>query len=253
MDHQERIQLAQELCDRFVGEYAPDVIVGGVYGSTAQGLDIQWSDLEMLFITRDGCKAQGQHLLCRGMPVTYSVIARSDFEQSLTNPSLDGVCNWPFWMGVLSVLKVVHGEQSQVEAWLQMGRAVPYERFKRALEKQLPGLILESYGRIFSCKERNNQDDLYCAVLEVLFEMKDALCFLNKSWVTHDYLQGLIDSFRFPKLPQRYKELVPRLWHAQDFDEVIPPAKELVENFWQLMAEEEIHVQDYNEVSDITL
>jgi len=247
------MQLAQALCERFVDKYGPDVIIGGVYGSTARGLDIQSSDLEMLFITRDGCKAQGRQVVYRGMPVFYSVVARGDFEQSLTHPSLDGVFTWPFRMGVLSVLKVIHGEPSQVEAWLQMGGAVPDEKFKEALEEALPGLILESYGRIFSCKERNNQDDLYCAVLEVLFEMKDALCLLNRSWVTHDYLQGLVDSFRFPKLPKRYEVLVPRLWHARGFDEVIPPAKELVENFRQLMAEEGIGLQDFNEVSDITV
>ena len=247
------MQFAQALCDRFVGKYGPDVIVGGVYGSTARGLDIQWSDLEMLFITRDGCKAEGRQLVYRGMPVFYSVVARGGFEQSLTDPSLDGVFTWPFWMGVLSVLKVVYGDRSQVETWLQIGKAVPYEKFKKALERELPGLILESYGRIFSCKARSNQDDLYCAVLEVLFEMKDALCLLNRSWVTHDYLQGLVDSFRFPILPKRYKELVLRLWRARGFDEVIPQAKELVENFRQLMAEEGIRLQDHNEVSDISV
>jgi kanamycin nucleotidyltransferase len=253
MDHKERIQVAQGLCDRFVGKYGPDVIVCGVYGSTARGLDLEWSDLEMLFITRDGCKAREQHLVYRGMPITYSVIARSDFEKTLTSPLLYGDCNWPFWMGVLSVLRLLYGKQSQVETWIEMGKAVPYERFRRILQESLPGLIFESYGRIFSCKERNNHDDLYCAVLEVLFEMRDALCFLNKSWATHDYLQGLIDSFQFPKLPPRYAELVPRLWRARGFDEVIPLAKELVESFWQLMAREGISVQDYNHLSDITV
>ena len=247
------MQLAQALCDRFVGKYGPDVIIGGVYGSTARGLDIQWSDLEMLFITRDGCKAEGRQVVFRGMPVSYSVVTRGSFEKSLTRPSLDGVFTWPFWMGVLSVLKVIHGEPSQVETWLQMGSAVPDQRFKEALEKELPGLILESYGRIFSCKERKNQDDLHCAVLEVLFEMKDALCLLNKSWVTHDYFQGFVDSFRFPKLPQGYEELVPRLWRAREFDEVVPSAKELVENFRRLMAEEGIGLQGFDEVSDITV
>ena len=132
-----------------------------------------------------------------------------------------------------------------------MGRAVPEETFRKALEDELPGLIRESYGRIFSCYERDNQDDLYCAVLEVLFEMRDALCLLNRSWVTHDYLQGMVDSFRFQKLPVRYKELVLELWRAQNFEEVIPRARELVENFWQLMKDEGVDVRDHQEINDI--
>jgi hypothetical protein len=251
MDHQARMRLAQELCDRLVEKYPDGIILGGIYGSVARGLDTEWSDLEMLFITRDGCAAQGQHLFYRGTAVGYTVIVRSKLEESLTNPSLESVCGWPFWMGVLSVLKVLYGERSQVEAWLRMGRDVPDAKFRKTLEKHLPGLIVESYGRIFSCRERNNQDDWYCAVLEVLFEMKDALCLLNKSWVTHDYLQGLIDSFQFPKLPRSYKEIVPMLWHARDIEEVMPLAKELVDDFWQLMGEEGIKAREYDTVSDI--
>jgi hypothetical protein len=245
------MQLAEALGERFVDKYGPDVIVGGIYGSTARGLDIETSDLEILFIVRDGCKAEGRPLVYRGMPVFYSVLKRGDFERSLANPSLDGVFTWPFWMGVLSVLEVKYGEQSQVDAWLEIGKAVPDEKFRKALEKELPGLILESYGRIMSCRERNNEDDLYCAVLEVLFEMKDALCLLNRSWVTHDYFQGLADSFEFPKLPQHYKELATGLWRARGFEEVIPRARELVESFWRLMADEGIGLQDFKEVSDI--
>ena len=251
MNHEERMTLAQALCDRLVGKYGDQVILGGLYGSTARGLDIQTSDLEMLFVVRDGCKAQGRQLVYRGMPVFYSVTARRELEKTLANPSLDGVFNWPFWMGVLSVLKVMHGEQSQVEAWLEIGRTVPDERFRKALEEELPGLILESYGRILSCRERNNPDDVYCAVLEVLFEMRDALCLLNRGWVTHDYFQGLVDSFGFPKLPQSYRELAPKLWRAQGLDQMMPMAEELVGDFWRLMAEEGIRLRDYREVSDI--
>jgi hypothetical protein len=251
MEHQERIDLARVLCDRMVGKYGADIIIGGLYGSTATGLDIASSDLEMLFVVSDGCKAEGQTLVYRGMPVFYSVTRRGELEKRLADPSLDGVFNWPFWMGVLSVLKVIHGEQAQILTWLEIGRSVPDEKFKEALERELPGLILESYGRILSCRERNNPDDLYCAVLEVLFEMKDALCLLNRRWVTHDYFGGLTDSFQFPKLPRSYRDLVPRLWRARGFDEVIPMAEELVADFWKMMAEEGVGLRNYKEVSDI--
>ena len=93
--------MAETLCERFVARYRPDVVLGGVYGSTARGLDIASSDLEMLFITHDRCKAEGRQLVYRGMPVFYSVVRRGDFEKALANPSLDGVFTWPFWMGVL--------------------------------------------------------------------------------------------------------------------------------------------------------
>jgi kanamycin nucleotidyltransferase len=251
MDHQDRMRCAQELCNRLVEKYPDGIILGGLYGSTARGLDTARSDLELLFITRDGCGTRGQHLIYRGIPVGYMVMERSKLEELLTTPSLEGVCGWPFFMGVLSVLKVLWGERSRVDAWLKMGREVPEAVFRKALEEHLPQLILESYGRIFSCKERGNQDDWYCAVLEVLFEMRDALCLLNRSWVTHDYMQGMTDTFQFAILPMRYREIVPALWRARDIDEAIPLAKELVENFWQLMSHEGIGLRVYDSVAEI--
>jgi kanamycin nucleotidyltransferase len=174
-------------------------------------------------------------------------------EEDITNPHLNGDASWPFVMGVLSVLKVLHGEQSQIETWLQMGRSVPDEKFKKALTEHLPGIVIESFGRLLSCKKRNNDNDWYCAILEVLFEIRDALCFLNKGWVTHDYYQGLMDTFEFPLLPKEYREIVPRLWHVKDIDDAIVYAKELVCNFNTLLSEHGIHPVVYTDSRDIPL
>ena len=132
-------------------------------------------------------------------------------------------------MGALSGLKVLYGDPEQVRAWLQLGQSVPAERFREALEASLPGLVVESYGRILSCRERVNTQDIGCAVIEVLFEMNQALCLLNQRWVTHDYYQGFVDAFSFPRLPEGYQELVPVLWSAREVDEIVPLAEALVQ------------------------
>jgi kanamycin nucleotidyltransferase len=251
MRGRDRARLAEDLCARVVDKYGDGIILGGVYGSTARGTDTTWSDLEMLFITRDECGARGQHFLFRDIAISYMVLPRSRLEELLADPSVEGVCGWSFYMGVLSILKVLHGQAHEVEAWLDIGRNVPETRFREALEGRLPGLITESYGRIHSCRARGNRDDWHCAVLEVLFEMREALCLLNRTWVTHDYLQGMEDTFRFPTLPRRYEQIVPALWRARDLEEALPLAVELVENFWRLMDEEGIKVRRYDIVSDI--
>ena len=249
MEHEERIQLARDLCARIVARHPGAILLGGVYGSTAQGTDTQWSDLEMLFVVGDGSKVQGKHFIYRDIAVGYQVIEQRKLEDLLTNPSP----KWPFWMGVLSVLKVLYGEPEQVRSWLRLGQSVPAERFRGALEASLPSLVAESYGRILSCQERGNTQDIGCAVIEVLFEMNQALCLLNQRWVTHDYCQGLLDAFSFPKLPKGYQELVPVLWSAREVDEIVPLAETLVRNFWQLLAGEGIEVKNYQAVEDMPL
>jgi hypothetical protein len=249
MEHEERIQLAQDLCARMVARHPGAILLGGVYGSTARGTDTQWSDLEMLFVVRNGSKVGGKEFLYRGTAIGYQVIEQGKLEELLTNPSL----KWPFWMGVLSVLKVLHGDPEQVRAWMQLGQSVSAERFRQTLEASLPGLVMESYGRILSCQERGNTHDIGCAVIEVLFEMNQALCLLNQRWVRHDYYQGLADAFSFPKLPEGYQELVPALWSARAVDEIVPLAETLVRNFWQLLADEGVTARNYQAVDDLPL
>ena len=243
------MQLSQDLCSRMVDKHPGDIILGGVYGSTARGTDTHWSDLEMLFVVRDGSEGEGKEFLYRGTAIEYQVIEQQKLEELLTNPSL----KWPFWMGVLSVLEVLHGDPEQIQAWLRLGQSVPAERFREALEASLPGLVVESYGRILSCHERGNTQDIGCAVIEVLFEMNQALYLLNQRWVTHDYYQGLLDAFSFPKLPAGYQDLVPALWSARDVDEIVSLAETLVRNFWQLLADEDIGVKEYYAVEDLPL
>jgi hypothetical protein len=243
------MHLAQSVCARVVAGHPGEIVLGGVYGSTARETDTPWSDLEMLFVVRDGSEVQRKDFIYRGTAVGYQVIARPDLERLLTHPSLE----WPFWMGVLTVLKVLSGDPEHIQAWLRLGKSIPAVQFREVLEASLPGLVVESYGRILSCRERHNARDIGCAVIEVLFEMKQALCLLNQRWVTHDYYQGFVDAFDFPRLPQRYRDLVPALWSARDIEEIVPLAEELVCNYWQLLADEGIEVKDYQSLDEVPL
>ena len=65
------------------------------------------------------------------------------------------------------------------------------------LKENLSELVFESSGRIFSCIARKRYEDIYCAVIETLLEMKTALCLLNCTHVNHDYFEGLQESFKF--------------------------------------------------------
>lgn len=245
----DRLQLAQALCARMVAAHPGDIILGGVYGSTARGTDTPWSDLELTFVGRDGSGLAGQHLLYRDTAVGYEVYEQSKLEEALANPDLE----WPFLMGMLSVLKVLQGDPAQLDRWLRLGQATPPEKFKAALESHLPALVIESYGRILSCRSRGDTTALYPSVLEVLFEMNLALCLLNGRWVTHDYYQGLQEAFDFPKLPKAYRDLAPALYRVTSIDAIAPLAETLVHNFWQLLAEEGIQVANYQDVAELPL
>src|SRR5687768_16721190 len=142
MKHEERWQVAVELSEQMARTYPEELLLGGVYGSTARGSDTEWSDLEMLFVVEDRCEAKGKHVLFRGITLGYRVYRRSELESILRHPSL----KWPFHMGALSVLKVLYGDVKLIDEWLALGQAAPNKEFRSVLLELLPGLVNESYG-----------------------------------------------------------------------------------------------------------
>lgn len=245
----ERRQLAQYLCDRMVSRYSEEILIGGLYGSTARGTDTPWSDLEMWFMVVDGCQAEAQHLLYQDIAVGYRVYQRSKLEEILASPST----RWPFHMGVLSELKVLYGEPRLVQDWIELGKSIPAERFIRELERILPDMVVESHGRIHSSILRGDKHTLFPHVFEVLFEMLTVLCLLNQRWVTHDYFQGLQDSFGFSRLPESYREIIPTLYDSNDPEQTVELADRLVANYWSLLAREGLQINNYRKLEEIPL
>lgn len=249
LTHDERFALARTFCARMMQRYMEQIIVGGVYGSTASGMDTRWSDLELLFVVADGSGIATRPLLYRGVAVGLHAIEQATLEELLREPS----AAWPYWMGVLSALRVLHGEAWRVAAWLRMGQSVSRERFRLGLANALPALVFESYGRILSCQARGNADDIGCAAIEVLLEMRTALCLLNRRWATHDYFQGIAETFAFPHVPFGYAELATALWRAHGIEEIVPAARALMESYLHLLTEEGFSHTGYQAMDEVAL
>lgn len=246
MEHPERITLAETLTRRMADTHP--LLIGGVYGSTAREEDTPWSDLELWFVVEDGCAAAGKHILYKNTAVGWRVYQVSELLQILAHPD----ARWPFHMGVLDVLHVLHGDPARVKKWLKYGMETPGERFTNYLADRLPELVVESHGRVHASARRGDFATARYGVIEVLFEMRTALCLLNRRWVTRDYDAGLLQVCDFPKLPAGYAEALPALLEARSFD-CLPILDRLVDQFWQLMIDEGIEVRNYQHADRIPL
>jgi kanamycin nucleotidyltransferase len=240
LTHEGRIGLAKAIADRAAQQCGERLVLAGLAGSVARCLDTPWSDLDLFFFLR-GKGEKGRHFLLRGVAVGYCVEGVETLEEILTHPQE----RWPFLMGLLEALQILRGDPAQRERWLEMGRACPPEAFRLALHDLLPNMVMESFGRILSARLRKREEDVNVSGLEVLLEMRTVLCLLNRSWVSHDYIEGIRDFFRFPKLPQDFRRLAPALWVARSTEEAIPLATELVENYWRLLEEEGFSREGY--------
>lgn len=244
-----RGRLARDLADHMASRHGDAILLGGVFGSAARGDDTPYSDLDMLFVVRDGAALEARSLLFKNVVVSMSVVVAGELEAELRGPGL----GWPFWMGVLAELRPLVGDPALAEGWRAMGLELDGPAFLARAARHLPGLVFESYGRIRSCAARGNERDAAPAALEVVYELQRALCLLNRRWVTRDYYAGVEQSFAFPLRPAGYEELAPRLLAARELPEIVTVAGQLVAAYWQLLAVNEMAVQNYQRVEDLPL
>jgi kanamycin nucleotidyltransferase len=187
--------------------------------------------------------------LIRSIPVHLEYVAEQELLAALDGPTL----RWPYLMGVLDTCQGIIGADGLVQRWLERGRAPSEAAFRVALERALPGLVFESYGRIRSCGARNNWRDASHAAIEVLYEIKTALCLLNRRWVTRDYYAGFEESFAFPLVPAGYAQLVPQLWEARELNTIVTVTGELVSAYWRLLTTCGLNVPNYQTVESVPL
>ncbi|PNS42680.1 hypothetical protein RJ60_00160 [Mesotoga sp. B105.6.4] len=234
MTHEERYNLALEISQKVSREVKDNLICFCLYGSTSRGTDTHWSDLEMLMITRE--EVPKKAFLDGLVPVTINSITENRLCRLLEEPGVE----WPFYAGLVKNLLVLEGDASKPGQYYALACRVPEEKFRRALKDNLSELVFESCGRIFSCIARKRHEDIYCASIETLLEMRTALCLLNCTHVNYDYFDGIQESFKFKKLPERYPVLPTRLWKGRSPFSIANDFRDLFKNYLSLLREEQI-------------
>lgn len=250
MNHEDRIDLASKLTERLLEKYGDDILLGGIYGSTAKGTDTQHSDLEMLFIVKDESNAKTFDFAYKGTPVHVEVKKSSIVKKEITEVEI----GWPVKMGTLFHLKATCGDEAILKKFRKLLEEVPNDRFCKFIAKYAP-LCYEGLGRLKSVKIRGNTHETGLFVAEILIEFMLLTAIFNKQFINHDYLGGLPESFRFKQLPRDYERIATKLmnWKTLTIDEIIRLADEFVSNFVSFVAEKGIEVNKHTPLDRIDM
>ncbi|HEY3247525.1 MAG TPA: kanamycin nucleotidyltransferase C-terminal domain-containing protein [bacterium] len=89
MTHEERLELAGRLRDLILERYADAVIAVFVTSSTARGLDLEFSDLELTAVHRDGAAPPDRSYYYRGILIEVSHVE----ESKILAPQMEA--RWP--------------------------------------------------------------------------------------------------------------------------------------------------------------
>lgn len=250
MNHEERVQLANKITEMLLTRYGDEILLGGIYGSTARGTDIEYSDLEMFFIVKNESKVKSFRFAYESMPVGISVQKISDVERDINDIEL----YWPLKMGMLFNLKITCGDTAILSRLRGILGKIPKERFNEFIAKHTP-LCYEGLGKLKAVKIRGNRHETGLFVMEVLMEFMLLTALFNREFINHDYLGGLPESFRFRRLPRDYEKIARKLmkWNSLSIDETIRLADEFVRNFVSFMAENGIEVEEHTPLEKLDI
>lgn len=250
MNHEQRSQLANRLTEMFLKKYGNEVLLSGIYGSTAKGTDTEYSDLEMLFIVKNESRAKNFSFAYESMPISVEVQKMTDVEKDISKIELD----WPLKMGRLFNLRIIYGDPAVLRKFREIVKRIPNEKFDEFLAKQTP-LCYEGLGKLKAVKVRENTHEKGLFVEEVLEEFMLLTAILNKEFINYDYFGGLPESFRFEKLPKNYEKNARKLmkWNSLSMDETINLADEFVHNFVSILTENGIIVKEHTSLEEVDM
>jgi len=248
MDHRRRVQLADEITGMLLRKYRSEILLGGMYGSTARGTDTEYSDLEMMFIVENGTKARSVNFTFEGIPVEVNVKRFSEIEEDIRDIELD----WPLKLGRLFNLKVTCGDPAILEKLRDILNDIPLERFDEFIASETP-LCYEGLGRLKSVEIRGNIHEAPLFVMEVLMEFMLLIAIFNREFINHDYLGGLRESFEFERLPPDYRVIAGRLMNLRELElgEIVSLADRFVRNFVEYMGQNGIKVKEHTPLEGV--
>ena len=250
MNHEERVDLAKQITDLLLEKRRDDVLLGGIYGSTAKGTDTEYSDLEMLFIVKAESNAKTFEFAFNGTPVHVEIRKLPKVERDITEVEID----WPLKMGSLFNLKVTCGDKAILNKFRKLLDEVPNDAFYEFIAKYAQ-LCYEGLGRLKSVKIRGNIHETGLFVAEVLIEFMLLTAIFNREFINHDYLGGLPESFKFKHLPKDYEKVARMLmsWNTLDLDETITLADRFVQNFVSFLVTKGIKVKEHTPLEEVTM
>jgi kanamycin nucleotidyltransferase len=120
MDHAERMRIAKELSEGFIGRYGDQILATGIRGSVARNEDDEYSNLNMVVVTNDPGTSSSKSLLLGPVAVDVYVVDRAAYLE-------DAATVGPWWP--IRADQFTHSMAIHDPADFYRDLRVTYERF----------------------------------------------------------------------------------------------------------------------------
>jgi len=247
LKHDERMELAQFLTKRLVKAYGKDVLFIGVYGSVARNEDKEFSDLELIVITKK--KIPTWLFIYKDIVVLIHSVTYKDAIKSLRSP------DDPWWFGWVSCIlyaKKLYGSNELLEKFREVVYSISSEAYKQAASNRLIWM-LEFLNQV---KNAYFEKDVYGAITSSLYLRNAAgefVALLNESHYKSHVFRSLKEAKKFKKLPRHFIQLMTALGKSNNLETLYKSAIELWRNCLQIAKANNISLKAYSSYNEIKL
>lgn len=258
MDHDGKVRIAEEIARRVAARFADTILFGALYGSVARNEDTEFSDLELVFVTREEIRLPGMS------PDGYREFVyrnlQTQIEFRTKREALDLLTHigpyWPVQVSKFLEPRVIWGDTHTAEETVAEFRRRVEELPETAFKKGAGHALLWIRGHLGKVRNAHDEgDDARTAQAAEWFGYEIA-CFValvNRRYYLRSDLRWLRENESFSKLPKDYQQLMVRMHRARDRKEVFQAASDLCRSCEVLAAREGIDVETIGSFEEIGL
>ena len=228
MNHEERISLAKRVTDYLLDRHK-DVVAVCIQGSTAHNEDREYSDLEMVVITKGESDTDFYQLVYEGIVVEIEFISEKDVRRIAASADR----NWPFsadgWINCLSM----HDEK-QLLPEVAVLTANPAEKNIETSMRRAMTEMCEDLGKIRNFASAKEHNMVRFMSPFIAYNAARFLSLLNRQY--YNGTRNLLTKPKeFEKLPEHFWDDYPALLTVSlDAEELIKRSERLYKNCYDL-------------------
>lgn len=222
--HRERIELANKITKQIVRKYGNQILLVGIYGSTARNEDKPRSDLEMIVITRNK-SIPHQSFIYNDTAIYIWMETRKNATKAVKKLTV----TWPVEVGKFLNPMVLYGSRNIVSEFNHVASTIPRESFLKIVRFTLRDSF-EQLGRIENAVTYRNKGALTEASTWFGYSISLLVAVINRRYYLRHGFKSLSEAKKFKKLPKDYFPLMNVFWKSKDFRKVIESARKLWEN-----------------------
>ena len=223
MKHKERLELASEISKSIVKRHGKNVLSIGIFGSVARNEDDDYSDLELVAITKN--RGFFRLYILRNIVVLELGVTIKNALKMIRKVDEE----WSLRPGFLIHQKIIFGDKSVINKFKNEVRKINEKDLRKAANKIIVWMY-DNLNKIRNANKSKNRAKMLVPLAFYTIHANLLVGLLNKHIYKRQYFEALEEAKNLKKLPKDYYKHMKILYESSDLEKISRTATDLYNN-----------------------